>query len=381
MSKLKFEHYTFNATSLELHANGELLDLRPKTAELLRELITGRDVVIAKRELIKRIWHTEHVTDQSLFQAMSELRAQLAPLGAIKTFPNRGYQWVVPVAEVSGRRTPVAWAVAATVLVAVAGLVSEPLFSAPSVRQATTYQSRAVTLLPALVAFSEGAFALQRGDTSQALELLELSVVERPDFIEARLLLAEAHLLHGNALQGRTLADNVMTTLDSSVNAYSLIAAMDLLSRADQQLGQMNSALAWATRAADQANSNGFECTAADLHDRVLELVQEHEYSAQQLQASPVFASLFAQRLLNTAMAADSHSLDRGLVQSPVAFPENQVAAGLGELFDDQLKQVRPAHCERLRGGPSGGIFTTPEPQVSAEARSTKRLLPVKPLI
>ncbi len=172
-----------------------------------------------------------------------------------------------------------------------------------------------------------------------------------------------------------------MTSLDSSVNAYSLIAAMDLLSRADQQLGQFNSALEWATRAADQANSNGFECTAADLHDRVLELVQKHDYSAQQLQASPVFASEFAQRLLGTALSAAANFGERESEQSELEPSENQVAGDFGGLFGDESKLVRPAHCERLRGGPSSGLYELSDAPADLNARAIKPMLTLKPMI
>jgi len=368
MTQLKFEQHTFNTISLTLKAQGETVELRPKTAELLRELITRRECVLSKRDLIKWVWRTEHVTDQSLFQAMSELRAKLAP-GSIKTFPNRGYQWVVPVVELTVepmlkvKQHRLRVTAAAAVLIATIGFASQwtTLLPSKQVIQPTSLSAKTadhpVASLPALVAFSEGVSALQRGDTALALELLELSVVERPDFTEARLLLAEANLLHGNALRSRELADNVMNALDSSANAYSLIAAMDLISRADQQLGKMSSALEWATRAADRAKTNGFECTAADLHDRVLALVHDHDYS-KFLEASPVFASESAQELLNAAFASlttDANFAERRLVHSPLESDGNQAAKDLGWL-GDAVKPTRPAHCERLRGGPTSEL-------------------------
>lgn len=388
MRHLSFEHFTYDPQALELRADGQLVTLRPKTAELLRELINGRDRILAKRELITNIWHTEYVTDQSVFQAMSELRAALAPLKAIRTFPNRGYQWVLPVSATSPRK-PLRLAAAAAVvsLLGLAGVYLTADVTEPSLQ---TIKSAPAISLPALMAFSEGASALQRGDVEQALELLQLTVVERPEFIEARLLLAEAHLVNGEALEARQRADNVMSMLTPDNNAYSLIAAMDLISRADQQLGQMTSALEWATRAADQANTNGYECTAADLHDRVLALVNDNDFAADRLEASPVFTSQFAQRMLQTAMTARAQAeslADSGqavLAHSPLpavnAAPDTETTS-VESLLNGAATGVRPAHCERLRGTPSGDLSPYAPKGLTREFRVADRIADAKPLI
>ncbi|MFK8029358.1 MAG: winged helix-turn-helix domain-containing protein [Gammaproteobacteria bacterium] len=382
MRHLAFEQFRFNSQTLELRANGQVVTLRPKTAELLRELINARDRVVAKRELIANIWHTEHVTDQSVFQAISELRAVLAPLTAIRTFPNRGYQWVLPI-NARPQRKPLRLAAAMT-FVSLMGLAGVYLTADVS-EQPQISSSVSPTTLPALVAFGEGASALQRGDVNLALEYLGLSVVERPEFIEARLLLAEAYLVNGEALEARQRADNVMSMLAPESNAYSLIAAMDLMSRADQQLGQMTSALEWATRAADQANSNGYECTAADLHDRVLILVQDTD-DTEQLQASPVFASEFAQRMLQTAMSqrvleSTAGASDRTvLAQSPLLIDRAASATVTNSLFDNDAA-VRPAHCERLRGFPSSDVLPFESVDRPLENRLVSQKVKLKPLI
>ncbi len=363
MSLLRFAHFTFDTATLELRASSRQITLRPKTAELLRELIVGRENVLDKRTLISRIWHTEYVTDQSVFQAMSELRRKLAPLKPIRTFPNRGYQWVLSIEEQKSKRRPMALAVAATLLLAIVAVTAVHQFADPD-ESSQTAQSVAATdslessvlsaqSLPAMTAFSDGAAALQRGDTRLALDYLNLSVAERPDFVEARLLLAEAYLLHGDALQARQRADDIMNSLTAG-SAYATIAAMDLLSRADQNLGQMNSALEWATKAADEANTNGYECTAADLHDRVLALVQDYDYSVTQLEASPVFASAFARRLLQSALAAQELADHGQLAQSPLS--DGALDAPLDGLLGQNWTAERPAHCERYRGGPSGQL-------------------------
>ena len=128
MHAYRFANFHFNRERLELQRDGVRLSLRPKTASLLRLLIDRRTQIVAKRSLRCEIWHSEHVQDQSLFQAISELRKALAPLEPIITHPNLGYQWVAPVREVGARwripRAFVALAASLTMAAGVAYLVS-----------------------------------------------------------------------------------------------------------------------------------------------------------------------------------------------------------------------------------------------------------------
>ncbi|MEM7082088.1 MAG: winged helix-turn-helix domain-containing protein [Pseudomonadota bacterium] len=347
MTQQHFEQYVFDRQSFTLTRAGQPVELRPKTIELLSVLIENRRRVMSKQALIRCLWHTEHVTDQSVFQAMSELRAALKPLDAIRTFPNRGYRWVLPIETVSSKaatrtgRRPTWWAAAAVVLVmgAVAAWV-RPI----ATHHAGTPSVSAHTL-PALAAFSEGAAALQRGDTARARALLTMSVDERPDFAEARLLLAEATLAHGDALQARQQAGNVLNGL-SNADVYALVTAMDLISRADQQLGQLHSALEWAVRAADQAQVNGYECTAADLQDRVRLLV--HDQTEREAQASPVLTSPLALAFLHRWQETDesTDTPERDPLWSDARDTPHESLAQFSELPSAK----RPAHCDRYRG-------------------------------
>ncbi|MEO0425105.1 MAG: winged helix-turn-helix domain-containing protein, partial [Pseudomonadota bacterium] len=96
MREYRFAEFRFDAVRLELRRGDELIALRPKTAALLGVLLAHAGQAVSKADLIERVWQRGHVQDQSLFQAISALRAALKPLDAIRTHPNLGYAWVQP---------------------------------------------------------------------------------------------------------------------------------------------------------------------------------------------------------------------------------------------------------------------------------------------
>jgi len=76
--------------------------LRHKVANLLAYLIENRDRIISKEELLDKLWQHGDYRENSLTQSIRELRAALGDNAKsprfIKTFPQRGYQWMPSVA-------------------------------------------------------------------------------------------------------------------------------------------------------------------------------------------------------------------------------------------------------------------------------------------
>lgn len=71
---------------------GEVVRLRAKTFALLVEFCRNADRVLTKDELLARLWPGLVVTEDSLTQAISELRRALGPeAGRLQTIPKRGY--------------------------------------------------------------------------------------------------------------------------------------------------------------------------------------------------------------------------------------------------------------------------------------------------
>jgi DNA-binding winged helix-turn-helix (wHTH) protein/TolB-like protein len=88
-----FGPFVLDADRAELRRDGVPVALRPKTHALLAHLVDHAGVVVPKQELIDAVWPGLVVTDDSLTQAISELRAALGDRDQklIRTLPRRGY--------------------------------------------------------------------------------------------------------------------------------------------------------------------------------------------------------------------------------------------------------------------------------------------------
>jgi len=77
-------------------AHGNTIDLRPQVWGVLRELAMKSGRLVTKDELLASIWPGLVVTDGSITQAISDVRAALGDAGhqVIKTVPRRGYMLV-----------------------------------------------------------------------------------------------------------------------------------------------------------------------------------------------------------------------------------------------------------------------------------------------
>ncbi|MDP2562664.1 winged helix-turn-helix domain-containing protein [Psychrobium sp. 1_MG-2023] len=91
------------ATSDELVQHTQV-ELRHKVASLLSYLITQRDRIVSKEELLAELWQHGDYRENSLTQSIRELRIALGDNAKaptfIKTYPQRGYQWIQPLGEV-----------------------------------------------------------------------------------------------------------------------------------------------------------------------------------------------------------------------------------------------------------------------------------------
>lgn len=100
----QFEQYSFDSLSGVLsHAEKPAQALRHKVAGLLQYLIAHQDRIISKEELLETLWQHGDYRENSLTQSIRELRLALNDNAKqpnyIKTYPQRGYQWVCPLNE------------------------------------------------------------------------------------------------------------------------------------------------------------------------------------------------------------------------------------------------------------------------------------------
>ncbi|MBT2321295.1 winged helix-turn-helix domain-containing protein [Variovorax paradoxus] len=130
---LRFDRFTLDRARGRLRADGVDVELRPKSFEVLRQLVENAGRLVSKDELARVVWPHVVVTDDSLVQCISDVRKVLCDDGQrfIKTVPRRGYVFVAdvgvdaaapPPAAHGNRRRPgaraVGWALALVMVAA-----------------------------------------------------------------------------------------------------------------------------------------------------------------------------------------------------------------------------------------------------------------------
>lgn len=91
---IRFSGFEIDRQRAELRgADGTPIKVRPKTFEVLCLLVSNTGRVVTKQELMDAVWPNVHVSDDSLFQCIKELRTALgdADRQLIKAVSGRGY--------------------------------------------------------------------------------------------------------------------------------------------------------------------------------------------------------------------------------------------------------------------------------------------------
>ncbi|MEW6321727.1 MAG: FHA domain-containing protein [Acidobacteriota bacterium] len=105
-----FGRCRFDTTSRELIRDGEAVPLSPKVFELLAVLIEARPAVVAKADLMERIWRGTHVVEANLPVLVGQARMALGDPargpGAIRTHHGLGYSFAADVRELRSRSAP-----------------------------------------------------------------------------------------------------------------------------------------------------------------------------------------------------------------------------------------------------------------------------------
>jgi len=92
--------FELNLTSGSITHQGQVTNIRAKTLLVLKYLITHKDRVVTKQELLTTIWHDVIVQEQVLVQSIKEIRDILGS-NVIKTYSRQGYQWTAELTEVN----------------------------------------------------------------------------------------------------------------------------------------------------------------------------------------------------------------------------------------------------------------------------------------
>ncbi|MDV2078267.1 winged helix-turn-helix domain-containing protein [Marinobacter xestospongiae] len=103
---IEFEGFRFDPQAGRLWQKdcNEPVALRHKLIQLLSYLLTHRERIVSKEELLGTLWEHGQYREHSLSQSILELRKVLGDAAAspsyIRTVPNQGFQWICPVTEV-----------------------------------------------------------------------------------------------------------------------------------------------------------------------------------------------------------------------------------------------------------------------------------------
>ena len=98
---LRFTGFALDPERAELRGpDGEVVKLRPKTFEMLSLFVANSGRVLGKQQLMDAVWPTVHVSDDSLFKCIRELRAALGDTERqlIKLVSGHGYLFEAEVA-------------------------------------------------------------------------------------------------------------------------------------------------------------------------------------------------------------------------------------------------------------------------------------------
>src|SRR5215813_4865821 len=99
---LRFGRFELDPNAASCRAEGRHLPLRPKSFDVLLYLARHPGRVVAKDELIEALWPGIFVTDNSLVQCISDIRAALEDeaQAIVRTVARRGYLFAASVVEV-----------------------------------------------------------------------------------------------------------------------------------------------------------------------------------------------------------------------------------------------------------------------------------------
>ncbi|HUR99571.1 MAG TPA: winged helix-turn-helix domain-containing protein [Pyrinomonadaceae bacterium] len=99
----EFEDFRLDRENAVLFRGDSIVDITPKSRELLRVLIEKRGQIVRKEELLAEVWPDSFVEEANLSHHIHRLRRALGEDSNggkfIETVPKRGYRFIAPVVE------------------------------------------------------------------------------------------------------------------------------------------------------------------------------------------------------------------------------------------------------------------------------------------
>lgn len=384
---LHFADFDINVERGELLVRGSVIALRPKSFALLVYLAHRPGRLLSKDELIEAVWPNVVVTDDSLVQCISELRAAFGDSSqqVIKTVPRRGYLLdarcieTSPVSEAADvgegasrsgllqsltmRRRSLPWPVALGTACTVA-IAAALWFGAPNRPQTRGLMSKnTITIMPFAGIGGENA-----GDLAEAIgEDLTIEISRLPDtlVIGAPIGLLPSGLA-GDALQlGRRL--DVAYVLSGSVQRRGEAVSITLKLQACA-----NDALLWSGRFdyAEQAGWNWRQDVSARIANELKVRIDEAETPLDRPYAGRSFAAidptLQGWRLLKRIQTRDGPPRARALFEQSLQIDPDSASA---------LAGLALSHLTEVLNRWS----TAPDSQTALAAQAIERSLALQP--
>lgn len=106
---LRFSGFELDCDRAELHRpDGETIKLRPKTLEMLRLFAGNGGRVLSKQQLMEAVWPNLHVSEDSLFQCIREIRTALGDdkRQMVRVVSGRGYLFQAEVTDTTAPAPP-----------------------------------------------------------------------------------------------------------------------------------------------------------------------------------------------------------------------------------------------------------------------------------
>jgi predicted ATPase/DNA-binding winged helix-turn-helix (wHTH) protein len=106
---LRFGDVEIDLDAFEIRRDGERVHVEPQVFDVVQYLVTHRDRMVSKEELLEQVWQTRFVSESALTSRIKTARRALGDNGrdqhVIQTVHGRGYRWVADVETDGGERT------------------------------------------------------------------------------------------------------------------------------------------------------------------------------------------------------------------------------------------------------------------------------------
>ena len=106
--RYRFAGAVIDTDTYELRLGDRTVDVEPQVFDVLAHLITHRDRVVPKEELLDSVWGDRFVSESALSTRIKQARAAVGDDGqaqaVIKTVHSRGYRFVAPVEQLDEPR-------------------------------------------------------------------------------------------------------------------------------------------------------------------------------------------------------------------------------------------------------------------------------------